>query len=201
MLYRLTLKYAIQRKTYRYFSHTYNYAWKNERTIEIPFFQKILEAYDPKEILEIGNVLSHYQTIHHDVLDKYEVSNGVINQDIVGFSPKKKYKCIIAISTLEHVGWHEIPYEKNKILLALKSIRTLLTTDGVCIFSVPIGLNSDLDLLLRKKKLPVETTVYLKRNSWFNTWQECSKEDALVCAYDSPYPNANAICIASLQKR
>ena len=43
------------------------------------------------ELLEIGNVLSHYFKWDHDVVDKYEKVEGVINEDVVDFRPSKKY--------------------------------------------------------------------------------------------------------------
>jgi hypothetical protein len=38
------------------------------------------------------------------VLDKYEQAPGVINEDVVSFSPPQKYDLIVSVSTLEHVG-------------------------------------------------------------------------------------------------
>ena len=43
----------------------------------------------------------------HDVLDKYEKGNNVINDDVVSFSTEVKYDLIVSVSTLEHVGWDE----------------------------------------------------------------------------------------------
>lgn len=67
-------------------------------------------------MLEVGNVLSHYFPIHHDIVDKYEVCPGVINQDIADFLPQEKYDLILSISTVEHVGWDEQPQEPTKLL-------------------------------------------------------------------------------------
>src|SRR2546422_127317 len=74
-------------RSYRYFYHVYNKTWKNERGVEIPIFWEIVQTHQGKRILEVGNVLSHYFHIQHDVVDRYEVAPGVINQDIVVFSP------------------------------------------------------------------------------------------------------------------
>ena len=45
---------------YNYFYHPYNLAWANDRTVELPIVNRKLKSYGGKDILEIGNVLSHY---------------------------------------------------------------------------------------------------------------------------------------------
>jgi hypothetical protein len=57
---------------YQYFYHWFNTTFKNERTIEIPIVCKFINESKNLEILEIGNVLSHYFEFKHDVVDKYE---------------------------------------------------------------------------------------------------------------------------------
>jgi hypothetical protein len=66
-----------------------------------------VKRYKERNILEIGNVLSHYFPVNHDIVDKYEKADGVINQDVVHFYSPKKYDLIVSVSTLEHVGWDE----------------------------------------------------------------------------------------------
>ena len=75
-----------------------------------------LEHHSSGKVLEVGNVLSWYGPVHHDVLDKYEVTSGVINQDVVDFVPRHQYNVIVAISTIEHVGWDETPRDPTKVL-------------------------------------------------------------------------------------
>ena len=72
-----------------------------------------------KKILEVGNILSHYFSVNHDIVDKYEKDVDVINQDIIDYHPNKKYDLIVSISSLEHVGEDETPREPKKILYAL----------------------------------------------------------------------------------
>src|SRR4030042_260073 len=93
--------------THDYFYHLYNYTHLNERAIEIPIFLKIIKEHRGKRILEVGNVLSHYVSYQHDILDKYEKGKNIINKDVVDFHPKEKYDLILSISTLEHVGLDE----------------------------------------------------------------------------------------------
>lgn len=118
--------FSFNGKNYHYFVHPHNFTWRNERAIEVPVGRKLLENYKTQEILEVGNVLNHYFPVSHDVLDKYEIAPGVINEDVVSYKPAKKYDLILSLSTLEHVGWDEIPQEKNKILKAVAHLKTLL---------------------------------------------------------------------------
>ncbi|MEK6586221.1 MAG: hypothetical protein AABZ24_07730, partial [Nitrospirota bacterium] len=127
---KMTLTRSVRAKTfqfdgreYEYLYHPYNRTWKNERGVEIPIFRELLLKYEGKRVLEVGNVLSHYFPIRHEVIDKYEVSSGVINQDIVEFVPQDKYDLIISISTLEHVGWDEQPQKPGKLLQAIDHLR------------------------------------------------------------------------------
>lgn len=108
--------FLFQGETYRYFYHKYNKTWKNERAVDIPIIWEIVKKSQKKRILEVGNVLSHYFPANHDIVDKYELAKGVINQDIVDFTACHKYDLIVSISTLEHVGYDEKRKEPGKIL-------------------------------------------------------------------------------------
>ena len=128
---KMTLTRSVRAKTfqfdgqeYEYLYHPYNRTWKNERGVEIPIFRELLFKHEGKRVLEVGNVLSHYFPIHHEVVDKYEVAPGVINRDIVEFVPQDKFDLIISISTLEHVGWDEQPQKPIKLLQAIDHLRS-----------------------------------------------------------------------------
>jgi hypothetical protein len=41
----------------------------------------MVTKYQGMRILGIGNVLSHHVQFSHDILDKYEIINGVMNED------------------------------------------------------------------------------------------------------------------------
>ena len=60
-----------------------------------------------KTHLGSGNVLLHYFPADHEIVDKYEKGDGIVNEDIVNFRPGKKYDLIVSISTLEHISWNE----------------------------------------------------------------------------------------------
>lgn len=95
-----------------------------------------MKKYKGRKILEVGNVLSHYFPVNHDIVDKYEKADGVINQDVIDFYPSKRYDLIISISTLEHVGWdenlrdHKILRDPMKVLHAIENLKRLLAPEG-----------------------------------------------------------------------
>lgn len=62
-----------------------------ELAIEIPIVIEMVRKYHGKNILEIGIVLSHHVKFELDILDKYEIAEGVTNVDVVVFMSQKKY--------------------------------------------------------------------------------------------------------------
>lgn len=184
--------------SYPYLYHFCNRTWKNERGVEIPIFREILLRHQTARVLEVGNVLSHYFPIQHDVVDKYEVAPAVINQDIVEFAPTKRYDLILSISTLEHVGWDEEPREPEKMLRAIEHLRNrCLAPGGQIVASLPIGYNRFFDGLLREGKSPFTSQQFLKRISHRNYWVESNWEQCR----DVPYGRfvAHAIVIGTIE--
>lgn len=172
-----TRTFVFNGQSYPYLYHFCNKTWKNERGIEIPIFRDLLLRQQTARILEVGNVLSHYLTTHHDVLDKYEVAPGIINQDVVEFVPAERYDLILSISTLEHVGWDEEPREPAKMLRAIEHLRNrCLAPGGQIVASLPLGYNKFFDGLLRDGKSPFTQQHFLKRISKRNYWVESDWE-------------------------
>lgn len=196
-------KIIFQGKTYPYFYHPYNYTWLAERTVEIPIICEMIKPYveADKEILEVGNVLSHYFPVCHDVLDKYERAPEVINQDVVNFKPRKKYDLIISVSTLEHVGWDEKPRKPGKVLQAVKNLKKLLTPNGKMIITLPLGYNPEVDKLLTTNRLGLRQRFYLKRISKDNLWQEVKWKDIKNAKYNYPFFTVNGLVIGIIEKR
>ena len=83
--------FVFRGRKYSYFHHYYNTTWYNERAVEIPIIVEIVERHPGNEILEVGNVLSHYLNIAHDVVDKFESGVHVTNEDAAEF---KTYKIV-----------------------------------------------------------------------------------------------------------
>ena len=72
---------------YSYLFHPYCRTRKNERCVVIPIAWKKVLGYQAKgrTILEVGNMTSYVYKVGHDVLDKYESVNGVINHALLIF--------------------------------------------------------------------------------------------------------------------
>lgn len=190
--------FTLKGKTYNYFYHRYNTTWRNERAVEVPIIWDMVARSKSQgmHILEVGNVLSHYFSIQHDVLDRYDKARCVINQDVVDFQPSKKYDLIVSISTLEHVGWDEEPRDPEKILRALENLKTnCLTAGGKLVVTLPLGYNTEMDRLLREGKIHFMKQCYLKRVSADNKWIEVDWDDVKEAKRNSPFPAANGLVI------
>jgi len=189
--------FNFQGKMYRYFYHIYNRTVAGERVVEVPVVYEKVKSYRGKEILEVGNVLSHYFPIKHDILDKYEKAPGVINEDVITFNPKKKYDLIVSISTLEHVGW-SFPEAKEtkKTLNAIRKLKKMLKKSGLIMVTFPLFFRKDLTNLIKERKIPLEKIFFMKRTSFLNDWKEVSFKEAMKGSfYDSYYANANILFI------
>ncbi len=186
---------------YKYFYHIYNRTWKNERAVEVSFVLDAIKRYQRKNILEVGNVISNYYDFRHDILDKYEKADDVINKDVVDFKPDKKYDLIVSISTLEHVGWDgNEPKEPHKVLHAIENMEACLVFGGEIIITVPVGYNSDLDKLLEERKIKFTKTHYLKRVTKDNKWVEADWKSIKDAKYNIPFRGANGIVIGIIDK-
>jgi hypothetical protein len=170
----------------------------NERTVEIAIATEFI-CGKSGEILEVGNVLSNYCSFSHDVVDKYELTPGVINEDIVSFAPPKKYDTIVTISTLEHVGWDETPRTPEKILQAIEHLKNLLADGGELLATMPIGYNCYLDQIIREKRTGFAGVKFLVRTTEDNQWREAGLEEAMTKQFGKPYSCANAIMVGTFR--
>jgi hypothetical protein len=197
--------FSLQEQTYSYFYHEYNTTWKNERAVEIPVVWRIVNEYKRKKILEVGNVLSNYFSVNHDIVDKHERTRGVITQDIANFHPTKKYDLIVSISTLEHVGWDENPHdhmilhEPDKFLHVIRNLKDLLTPSGKIVITLPLGYNPALDKILRNRRVQFSRRFCLKRVSKDNSWIEVGWRDIENSQYGRPFPAANGLLIGVIE--
>jgi hypothetical protein len=191
--------FLFQNRSHAYFYNFYNITWKNERTIEVPIVWSYVEQCRGKRVLEVGNVLSWYFPIHHEVLDKYEIADGVINEDIVDFKPPEKYDLIVSISTLEHVGWDETPRQPQKVFQAVEHLKTLLAPNGKLIITVPLGYNTALDGFIKSEQLRFTTQVFMKRGSHNPEWAEINSQEALAIAARGFHFRPQAIMVGLYQ--
>ena len=197
------------KKDVEYYIALHNTTFANERAVEIPIILDYLNRFRGKNILEIGNVISHYENVDYDIVDKYEKGKGVINSDINEYNPSKKYDLIVSISTFEHIGFDEvarygenknITVDKTSLFEAVKHTKNLLTDDGIFVFTVPLGFNAFLDSLLADNKLSLTEAHFLKRVSASNKWVQVKYEDVVGTKYNDPYPCANGLLVGIYDK-
>lgn len=194
--------FMFQGKTLPYLLHRYNMTWASERCVEVPIARLILQDHPAEKALEVGNVLSHYGPVQHDILDKFEKGHGVTNEDVITFRPSKRYELIVSISTFEHIGFDDETEgsSADKIKEAITACLNLLEFKGRLVITVPIGYNPELDAMLRENVLKPAQEAYLKKDGPLD-WKECAKHEALACHYKEPFPYANAIAVLQFHRK
>jgi hypothetical protein len=176
----------------------YNNSFLNERTVEIAIAEHFLSEGNVGRLLEVGNVLSHYGHTGHTVVDKYETVPEVLNIDIVDFVPDNPFDTVVAISTVEHVGWDEEPRNPEKVFLAIDAIRGCVADGGRLLITIPIGYNQRLDAGLRAGEVKFPRESLLVRTDRRNNWVETDRDEALVKRYGAPFTAANALYIGMI---
>jgi hypothetical protein len=205
-------KFTLEGAEYDYFYDDYNKTWGSERAVEVPIIWRIVQARQSAQILEVGNVLSHYFDTRHVIVDKFEKGPGVVNEDILDYSPPTKFDLVVSISTIEHIGWSTKHGPRNPILAlrALDKMSSLLRPGGELWFTIPLGYNSYLDGLVRERNLSLNGMFFMRRTSASNVWEQCGLEDAIGQQYGGfklrwsespPFPKANAILIGVREMR
>ncbi len=184
--------FLLKGEQYDYFYHRYNMTWDNERCVELPVVWNEVEKFNNKSILEVGNVLSHYFDVDHSIVDKYEVANNVINQDIIEFSAEAKYDLIVSISTIEHIGWDESPRHVGKILTAIEKLKKMLRRDGKILITLPVGYNGYMDSMIFDEKLCFDELYFLIRINQ-DHWIEVDRENIRGTEYGKPFRGANGL--------
>ena len=157
-----------------------------ERAVEVPIaFDFLARRASSGNVLEVGNVLQHYENGLSDrlnirdrrIVDKFEVGEGIDCIDIMDVDVTGAYQTIISISTLEHVGQSCAPSgefgeqkrttDREAPLKAIAKIYDLLAVGGQALLTVPFGKLIDggwyvqfsldyLNLLTPKYGLPQE---------------------------------------------
>lgn len=190
-----------------YFRHPYHYTWLNERAVEVPLAEAVLDevalaGHDPARVLEVGNVLGHYRPVTHTVVDKYEQAPGVRNVDVVDLDPATTgpFDLVLALSTLEHVGFDEEPKDPGKPAAAVAVLASLLAPGGRLFCTFPVGYNPALDEALRTDGLGFTRLTALRRTGRDNRWEQVPLDEVWGVAYDWLLYTAHAIVVAELQR-
>lgn len=189
------MTFQFRQRVYRYFSHPFNGAWASERTVEIPIVWGYVQAYRGRKILEVGNVLSHYFSVTHDIVDKYEMAPGVLNEDIASWRSSAPYDLIVSISTIEHVGYDEFPKDPAKVVKALHNLKSLLAEGGMLVVTFPLNYNPEFDKFWMENTDLFSEKRCLRRVSRFNFWKETPLCDVINPQYNSPYPYGNWVAV------
>lgn len=199
-----TSEFRLGGELYPYLYSEFNHAWGTERTVEVPVIWSQVRKTPPSRVLEVGNVLSHYYPTSHRVVDKYEAGPHVINMDIVEFTPESPLDLIVSISTVEHIGWDDVPRNPRKLPETLRRLRSWLSPAGEVWITVPIGYNRWLDQMISDGTIGARSQYFLRRLSFDNRWEECSVEGLGGVRYGGPidravdrppFPRGNAVGI------
>ena len=175
-----------------YFLAPYNVTWAHERGVELALALDTIKGIPSASILELGNVLQHYGITGHTVVDKYEDAAGTVREDIVDYHGGP-FECVVAISTLEHVGYDERPRTPEKAVEALHHLIALLAPGGRLLATVPTTYNRVFDDAMRENPWGADIK-YLARYR-LHRWEQVAAEEALALAYGHTFRGASAIAV------
>jgi len=195
-----TATFEFDGEPYAYLRHPYNWTWLNERAVEVPLASAVLAEARTQRVLEVGNVLAHYQPVAHTVVDKYEQAPGVLNLDVAELELPGPYDLILAVSTLEHVGFDEEVKDPGKPARAIERLASLLAPGGRLWCTFPVGYNDALDRQLQDGDLGFSRLAALRRLGPSNRWEQAPVEDVWGTSYDWLLYTAHAVVIAELQR-
>ncbi len=181
---------------YPYLFDRYKRTWMTERAVEVPVIGALVDQRSGERVLEVGHVLGHYGPVRHLVVDKYERAPGVLNRDALELEDLGKFDLIVAISTLEHVGWDEQPRDPDKAIRAAQALRAMLAPGGRLELTVPAGYNPSFDEALRA--LPSQYSGAMRRTGSGASWREVAPDEAWSAPYDFLLYRARGVLFVSL---
>lgn len=176
-----------------------SHGFATERQVEIPLGLAFLRSAPHRaRVLEVGNVLSEYGAPAHTVVDRYEVGPGVVNEDILTFSAGEPFDRIVSISTLEHVGFDEVPMSTGKFRAAVNHLMyDLLRPGGEFLATLPIGYSPEVDAWLDRAARKAFDVRVLRRRNVFNDWEEAPKGRAAAGAPARRFPGASMLAVVT----
>ncbi len=124
--------------------HLYNLTHLNERMVELAVAFKWLDGKSWNRGLEVGNVLGHYRSMTHDVIDLYEepswyqVRQRIINADVLDVHVPERFDWVCSLSTVEHTA---------DPVAAIKAVHGFVRPGGNALVSFPTGVRAELDEL------------------------------------------------------
>jgi hypothetical protein len=189
--------FSFEGESYRYLFHPYKRTWLTERAVEVPVMQRIVDR-ERGRVLEVGNVLSHYRAQRHTVVDRYEQAPGVLNLDVLDLGELGEFDLILAISTLEHVGWDEEVRRPERALEALTALRARLGAGGRLVLTLPVGYNAQFEAALRCGAVPLSRAAALRRVGGGARWRQIPVEEAWSAPYDFLLYSARSVVFAEV---
>ncbi len=197
-------RFAFGGERHRYLYHRYKRTWLTERAVEVPVVQAIVDrrAADPgARILEVGHVLGHYRPGQpHLVVDKYEPSPGVLNRDVLELEDLGDFELIVAVSTVEHVGYDERPRDPDGPARAIAALRERLAPGGLLVITVPVGYNPGFDAALRTGEIATTRTAALRRVGGGTRWREIDPAQVWDAPYDRLLYSARGVLLAFIER-
>jgi hypothetical protein len=192
-------QFEFQGQRYPYLFHRYKRTWLTERAVEVPVVQALVDRQAGGRVLEVGNVLSHYRPQNHLVVDKYERSPGVLNRDVLELQDLGPFDMVVAVSTLEHVGWDEHPRDPDKASQAVGALRELLEPDGQLVLTVPVGYNPAFDRALRDGAVELGRVAAMRRTGAGARWEEVAPAEIWSAPYDFLLYAAHGVLFAFIE--
>jgi SAM-dependent methyltransferase len=180
---------------HRYLYHRYKWTWLTERAVEVPIARSFLAGRPPERVLEIGHVLGHYGPLEHTVVDKYEQAPGVLNRDIFELDDLGRFDAVVAISTLEHVGWDEEPRDRSLSAASLEAAQRLIAPGGQLLVTVPVGYHPGLDEAIQAGRFRFARSGALRRRQLGPHWEEVDPASVWGTPYDFLLYSARAVFV------
>lgn len=159
------------------FDHLYNSTYLNERQVELAIAVDFLAGTDSTNVLEVGNVLAHYDIGGHVVVDRYEPPTGYqavmdwpyyqVDVFDVATQVGSSWDRIVAVSTLEHVGFDLDPdaeVDPEASMRAIAYLRMLLAPEGRMLVTVPCGFHPVLDEAITEDLMGAERSATFVRD-------------------------------------
>jgi hypothetical protein len=189
--------FAFEGRELPYLVAPYNETWRNERAVEVPIALDWIARRPSGPILEVGHVVGHYapRAANHTVIDLYEPADDVLNVDALTYDPGTQFPSILAISTIEHVGYDEEDQDPDKPRKLLDHLATLLAPGGEMLISFPLGYHHQLDRDLVDGSLGLEDVTVMRRSTSLGIWQEGRLDEVPRIRYGLPFHRANGIAV------
>jgi hypothetical protein len=169
-----------------------HYYWRSERSLEIPLARRAMAGRPPSSILEVGNVLGNVGIRGHVVVDKYEVAPGVLNVDVLDYEPEQPFDLALSISTLEHVGWDEVPRDPER---AVKALAVMGELGRDLLVTIPVGYHRPLEQAFADG--PFDTVTLAVRTSRVPRWEVRPLADLPSIRFGTPFACGNGLLIGS----